>query len=72
MKTLSAKADPNDLEYVAKLLDDDKIRVIIHKRYSLDKAAEAMDYLSKGHSPGKVIINVQERNNEYPTKPKLH
>jgi hypothetical protein len=44
-------------------LDDDKIRAIIHKRYSPDKAGEAMDYLSKGSAPGKVIINFQETNN---------
>lgn len=58
MKTLSAKSDPKDLEYVAKLLDEGNLRAIIHKRYSLDEAAEAMDYLSKGHAPGKVIINI--------------
>lgn len=59
MKTLSAKSDPKDLEYVAKLLDEGHIRTIINKRYSLDTGAEAMDYLSKGHSPGKVVINIQ-------------
>jgi len=58
MKTLSAKSNPEDLEYVAKLMDQGNIKAIIHKRYSLDKAVEAMDYLSKGHSPGKVIINI--------------
>lgn len=58
MKTLSAKSNPEDLEYVTKLMDEGNIKAIIHKRYSLDKAAEAMDYLSKGHSPGKVIINI--------------
>lgn len=58
MKTLSAKSSPEDLEYVAKLLDEGNIKAIIHKRYALDEAAEAMDYLSKGHSPGKVIINI--------------
>lgn len=72
MKPLFAKSNPEDLEYVAKLLDKGEIKAIIHKRYSLEKAAEAMDYLSKGHSPGKVIINIQEKNNESPTKPKLH
>lgn len=61
MKTLSAKSDPEDLKYVAKLLDEGSIKAIIHKRNSLDQAAEAMDYLSKGHSPGKVIINIQEK-----------
>ncbi len=60
MKSLSAKSDSEDLEYVAKLLDEGKIKAIIHERYALNKAAEAMDYLIKGHSPGKVIINIQE------------
>lgn len=59
MKVLSAKSDPRDLGYVAKLLGEEKIRAVIHKRYSLDEAGEAMSYLSKGHSPGKVVINVQ-------------
>ncbi|CAM1370331.1 NADPH:quinone reductase [Tenacibaculum sediminilitoris] len=72
MKPLFAKSNPKDLEYVAKLLDQGKIRAIIHKRYALEKAAEAMDYISKGHAPGKVIINIQYNNNEYPTKSKLH
>jgi len=69
MKTLSAKPGPEDLEFVAKLLDEGNIKAIIHKRYTLDKAVEAMDYLSKGHSPGKVIINIQESNISYPGKP---
>ena len=72
MKSLSVKSNPQDLEYVAKLLDTGKISAIIHKRYALEQAAEAMDYLSKGHSPGKLIINIQVENAENATKPKLH
>lgn len=60
MKTLSAKSDSKDLEYVAKLLDEGNIKSVIHKRYAFEKAAEAMDYLRKGSSPGKVIINIQK------------
>jgi len=56
MKTLAAKADPEDLKYVAQLLDEGNIKAIIHKKYPLDQAAEAMDYLGKGHSSGKVIV----------------
>jgi len=67
MKVLSAKADPKDLEYLLKLMDEGHIKAIIHKRYPLDKAAEAMDELSKGHAPGKVVINIREEQKEYPT-----
>lgn len=58
MKALSAKSDPKDLEFVVNLMAHHNIRAVIHKRFSLAEAAEAMDYLSDGHSPGKVVINV--------------
>ncbi|MCC7317734.1 MAG: NAD(P)-dependent alcohol dehydrogenase [Bacteroidales bacterium] len=61
MKPLTAKANSEDLEFVAKLMDEGRFKAIIHQRYPLDKAAEAMHYFSKGHAPGKVIINIQER-----------
>lgn len=57
MKVLSSKSDPEDLKYVSKLLDDGDIKAIIEKRYSLENAGEAMDYLIKGHSSSKVVIN---------------
>ena len=58
MKTLSAKADSKDLAYVAQLMDKGTLKAVIHKRYNFNKAGEAMEYLSQGHSPGKVIITV--------------
>jgi len=47
-----------DLEFLAGLLQNGAIKPVIERRYTLDKAAEAMNYLSQGHSSGKVIINV--------------
>jgi NADPH:quinone reductase-like Zn-dependent oxidoreductase len=58
MRSLSAKANRDDLEFLATLLEHDKIKPIIDRRYSLDKTSEAMTYLSQGHSTGKVVINV--------------
>ena len=58
MRTVSAKANKNDLEYLAKLVEDGKLKPVIDRRYSLDKTADAMRYLSEGHAQGKVIINV--------------
>ncbi|WP_139827916.1 NAD(P)-dependent alcohol dehydrogenase [Marivirga sericea] len=62
MKTLSAKADQEDLAYLVQLLDEGKFNAIIHKRYTLDEAAEAMDDLSKGHCPSNVVINIEQSN----------
>ena len=58
MKVLSGKTRPEDLEFVANLLNDGKIRPVISNEYSLDNAVEAMVFLGKGHASGKLIINV--------------
>lgn len=59
MRSLTAKSNKNDLEFIAKLVEDGKIKPIIEKNYSLDKTAEAMRYLGEGHAQGKVIINIE-------------
>lgn len=59
MKFLSAKSNPKDLEFVVKLLENGKIKPVIERRYSLDKTADAMYYLSEGHANGKVVINIE-------------
>jgi len=58
MKSVAAKPNMHDLEFLAELLENGKIKAIIDRRYSLDKTADAMNYLSQGHSSGKVIINI--------------
>ena len=62
MRSVAAKPNRHDLEFLAELLENGKIKPIIDRRYSLDKSADAMDYLSQGHSSGKVIINVSVLN----------
>ncbi|MCK9423504.1 MAG: NAD(P)-dependent alcohol dehydrogenase [Bacteroidales bacterium] len=55
---LTAKSNQKDLEFIAKLVEDGKIRPVIDRRYSLDKTADAIRYLREGHARGKVVINV--------------
>ena len=59
MRTLSANANKKDLEFLTKLVEDGKIKPVIDRRYTLDKTADAMNYLSEGHARGKVIINIE-------------
>jgi len=59
MRSLAAKSDQKDLEFIVKLVEDAKIRPVIDRRYSLDRTAEAMQYLGEGHARGKVVINVE-------------
>lgn len=61
MKSLSAKANKKDLEFLSKLLENGRIKPVIDRRYSLDKTSDAMNYLSLGHSTGKVLIIVESK-----------
>jgi 2-desacetyl-2-hydroxyethyl bacteriochlorophyllide A dehydrogenase len=58
MRALAAKPSSTDLELIIKLVEEGKIKPIIDKRYPLAETGEAMQYLSKGHARGKVIIRV--------------
>jgi len=58
MKFLPAKANKDDIEFLTDLLEKRIIKPVIDRRYPLEKAAEAMKYLSQGHASGKVIINI--------------
>ncbi len=59
MKSLAAKTNKDDMDLLASLLGKGIIRPVIDKRYSLDEAAEAMNYIKPGHSRGKVVVNVK-------------
>jgi len=59
MYSLSAKPNRQDLELLATLLDNGAVRPVIDRQYPLDKTAEAMEYLGKGHAKGKVVILVR-------------
>jgi len=58
MRSLAAKSNQKDLAFIVKLVEDGKIKPVIDRRYSLDKTADAMRYISEGHARGKVVINV--------------
>ncbi len=59
MKSLAAKSNKNDLEFLTQLYTKGIIKPVIDRRYSLDKAVDAMNYLKQGHSTGKVLINIE-------------
>ena len=59
MRFQLARSNQKDLELIAKLVEEGKIKPVIERRYPLDKAAQAMQYLAKGHAGGKVVINAE-------------
>ena len=55
---LSAKANVQDLSYLASLMAQGRLKSVIQNTCPLEKAAEAFYELSKGHGMGKTVITV--------------
>lgn len=60
---LSAKQNPQDLDFIIRLVAEGKVRPIIDRRYPLVETPEAIRYMSQGHARGKVIIQVEDSAN---------
>lgn len=58
MRSLNAKPNAEDLDFVIKLVEEGKLKPVIDRRYPLAKTAEAIRYQSGGHVTGKIIIEV--------------
>lgn len=53
-----AKLNKADLELLAGLAREGKLRSVIDRRYPLDDVGEALAYLGDGHARGKVVVTV--------------
>jgi NADPH:quinone reductase-like Zn-dependent oxidoreductase len=60
LRTYAARYYSEDLEFLAELVEEGKIRSVIDKSYKLKEAAEAHRYYEKGHTAGKVAIIVHD------------
>ena len=58
MKFVSAKPYKKDMEFLAGLMEKGIIKPVIERRYPLELAAEAMNYISQGHASGKVVVQI--------------
>lgn len=47
-----------DMEFLARLANEGKLRTVIDRRYPLEKTSEALEYLGGGRARGKVIVTV--------------
>jgi NADPH:quinone reductase-like Zn-dependent oxidoreductase len=57
-KFVAARELNFDLKILADLVAENCIKPLIERRYPLDKTTDAINYLSLGHSSGKVVINI--------------
>ena len=53
-----AKVNPQDLAFLAGLLEEGKIKPIIDRSFPLSETAEAVRYVEEKHARGKVVITM--------------
>jgi NADPH:quinone reductase-like Zn-dependent oxidoreductase len=58
LTSLSHHSNQDDLVYMAKLIEDGKVKPVIDRSFSLEETANAFRYYAAGHMQGKVVITV--------------
>ena len=59
-RTLLMKANRADLEYISSLIKRNLIKTKIDRVFNLSDAANAHKYLEKGHTEGKIVIEIPQ------------
>jgi len=57
---LAMSPNGEQLKKITKLCESGAIKPIIDKTYNFEEAIQALEYLSKGHAKGKVIVKIRE------------
>lgn len=58
LRSLNAKPNAEDLQYVISLVAEGRIRPVIDRTFPLERAAEAVRCQGEGHAKGKIIIKI--------------
>ena len=62
-KLLASKTNMNNLKEILELVSKKDIKPIIEKVYPFHKSAEALTEFSKGHTKGKIVIQISNEIN---------
>jgi NADPH:quinone reductase-like Zn-dependent oxidoreductase len=58
MGGMLVKPNQNDLVFIKELIEANKVKPVIDKRYPLSKAADAFHYMEAGRAQGKIVITM--------------
>ena len=64
IKPILAKVSQNDLRFMTKLFDEQKIKPVLDLTYSFKALPEAIAYLETKRARGKVVVKVQAENSK--------
>ena len=56
---LFARPDGDQLAQIGKLLETQRIRPVIDRVFPFEQAKEALDYLARGRTKGKVVVQMR-------------
>jgi NADPH:quinone reductase-like Zn-dependent oxidoreductase len=56
LRWVDMKANDRDLALLSELIQKEKIKPVIDRRYPLERLPEALRYLEEGHAQGKIVI----------------
>jgi NADPH:quinone reductase-like Zn-dependent oxidoreductase len=59
---LSHKTSKEDLVFMKELIEADKVKPVIDRRYFLSEVAEALRYYGDGHTKGTVVITLENNS----------
>ncbi|HVU58905.1 MAG TPA: NADP-dependent oxidoreductase [Puia sp.] len=58
--SMMAQSNPEDLDAIARIVDEGKVQPAIQKVFPLEKAEEASRMSQEGHVRGKIVLRVRE------------
>ena len=57
-RSFTARPDKEDLASVGKMIETNRVKAVIDRRYPLERVADAIRYFEQGQARGRVVITI--------------